>query len=380
VRTRILHVHNYSNWGGNLEHVRLVLQGLDRRRFEPCLAAPPGEDYLSRFKELDVRLFPFEARSRFDGSAVLALARLVRKQRIHVIHSHLRRTDWICCLARPLCPGRKWITTVHGEINRADDFTRAGGLRSWVYGWLLARGFHKVLTVSRELADQLVFEESVPRKKLRHLPNGIRIDRFQPVMPEVRRRNKKNLGVPPDSRVVIQMGRFGRRKGQRVLLRALADNAGKGRPWVCFFLGDGDDQAGCRRLAQSLGLGHQVHFWGFQADIVKYLGAADVVAMPSFSEGLPRGLLEGMAMGLCPVASDIGGVREALQTPRFGLTFPAGDHRILAETLDHLWQHPDYLRHLGMNARQRIESAYTADLLLKEQTACYTALLHQERS
>jgi glycosyltransferase involved in cell wall biosynthesis len=85
-------------------------------------------------------------------------------------------------------------------------------------------------------------------------------------------------------------------------------------------------------------------------------------------------------MGLCPVASDIGGVREALQPPRFGLTFPAGDHRILAETLDHLWQHPDYLRHLGMNARQRIESAYTADLLLKEQTACYTALLHQERS
>ena len=81
--------------------------------------------------------------------------------------------DWICAWARLLCPGRAWVTTVHGEVNRAADFRRQGGLRSAVYAQVLARGFDRVLAVSRDLAWRLVREEGVRSSRLVTLVNGV---------------------------------------------------------------------------------------------------------------------------------------------------------------------------------------------------------------
>ena len=88
----ILHLHNDSNWDGNLEHVRLVLSGLlSESAFRLYLAAPPEQEYLARFRELGVSLLPFRARSRSDLRAALSLARLCRRRAIQIVHSHRRQ-------------------------------------------------------------------------------------------------------------------------------------------------------------------------------------------------------------------------------------------------------------------------------------------------
>jgi glycosyltransferase involved in cell wall biosynthesis len=239
VSWRILHVHNYSNWGGNLEHVRVVLAGLrGDPAFDLLLGAPRTESYLERFRVLGVGVLPFEARSRADVRAVLQLARTVRRKGIHLVHSHLRRTDWICAWSRLLCPGRAWVTTVHGEVNRAADFRRQGGLRSALYAQVLARRFDRVLSVSRDLSSRLVREEGVRSSRLVTLVNGVEIVPPSASSPEERARARAALGIPAAAPTLVALGRFGRRKGHEVLLRAAA--AAPARPWELLLLGDGD--------------------------------------------------------------------------------------------------------------------------------------------
>ena len=375
MRRRILHLHNYSNWGGNLAHLRLVLAGLagdpDRELF---LAAPPQEGYLERFRGLGVGLLPFEARSRSDVRAVWRLVRLVRSHGIDLVHSHLRRTDWICAWSRLLCPGRVWVTTVHGEVNLGPDYRRRRGLRSAVYGRVLAR-FDRVLAVSEDLARRLALEEGVRTDRLTAIANGVAILPPSLPSPEERQVARRSLGIPEGAPTLLTMGRFGRRKGHEVLLRAAAREAAQGRPWEILLLGDGDLESGCRALAGELGLGARARFHGFQADTLPFLLAAEVLVAPSHSEGLPRALLEGMVAGLAPVASDIGGVREALEAPRFGLTFPAGDDGALAAHLSRLRFSPDLRRTLGERARARILERYSASRMVEQHRRLYDELL-----
>ncbi len=375
MRARILHLHNYSNWGGNLAHVRLVLEGLQHDpAWELLLAAPEAEAYLERFRGLGIRLLPWEARSRGDARAVLRLARLVRSERIDVVHSHLRRTDWIAAWARALCPGTAFVTTVHGEVNRGDDFRRRGGPRSAAYRFVLAHAFERVLAVSEDLAQKLADEEGVPRARLATLTNGVPIPEDPPSADE-RRAARQALGLPVDAATLVVIGRFGRRKGHEVLLRAAARETACGRPWQLLLLGDGDLEGECRALANRLGLAAHARFLGFQVDLVPCLRAAELVAVPSYSEGLPRALLEGMAMGLAAVASDIGGVREALEAPRHGLTFPAGDEEALGRILRELWESPGLRRDLGARARARVVSRYGVAPLLEQHRQLYRGLL-----
>lgn len=371
---RLLHVQNYSNWGGNLEHVRLVLDGLRSGGLELFLAAPPGEEFRRRFLDLGLTLLDFEARSRADAHAVLRLAALVRRHRIDLVHSHTRRTDWVCAWARQLCPGRTWLTTVHGEPNLGPDFRRSGSFKNRVYSFVLARCFDRVLAVSRDLAAWLTCCEGVPASRVITLTNGIDGQRFAPPSDEDRRRARNALGLAEPWPVLVMAGRFGRRKGHDVLLRAAAIELAAGRPWSLLLVGDGDLESACRDLAGQLGLERSTRFCGFQDDVRLFYRAADVVVMPSFSEGLPRGLLEGMAMGLAPVASDIGGIRELLAESSVGLTFATGEPHALAACLAALFGDPARRRRLGERARALVAERYRADQLIAEHLALYQEL------
>jgi glycosyltransferase involved in cell wall biosynthesis len=269
------------------------------------------------------------------------------------------------------------VTTVHGEVNRGDDFRRQASLKNAAYGFALAHAFDRVLAVSEDLARQLADEEGVPRRRLKALTNGVPAPLASLPSPDERRAARRALGLPAEAPTLVVIGRFGRRKGHAVLLQAAASEAAHERPWELLLLGDGDLEQDCRELATRLGLGPQAHFRGFQTDLMPYLRAAEVVAVPSYSEGLPRALLEGMAAGLAPVASDIGGVREALEAPRYGLSFPPGDTDALARQLAELWGSAELRRDLGERARARVVSRYGVERLVEEHRQLYRELLKQ---
>ena len=109
------------------------------------------------------------------------------------------------------------------------------------------------------------------------------------------------------------------------------------------------------------------------ANVAPWLRAIDIFVLPSLSEALSNSLMEAMACGCCPVASDVGGNPELVEDGQTGLLFPAGDSRTLAARLNLLLDEPEYRLRLGVQAERRMHQHFT-----REQAARAMGGIYQE--
>lgn len=123
-------------------------------------------------------------------------------------------------------------------------------------------------------------------------------------------RMRESLGVVGDARLVVAVGSLTARKGHRHLLSALAELA-DARVHVAI-VGEGDQRAALEQQIRSLGLGNRVHLLGRQGDAWRWTAVSDVLAHPSYHEGLPVALMEARVLGVPVVASDVGGAGQVL--------------------------------------------------------------------
>ena len=110
---------------------------------------------------------------------------------------------------------------------------------------------------------------------------------------------RRQLGLPEDAYVVLTVGELTKRKNQKVILDALAQ---QNDPTVHYVLcGKGDQRETLEQQAQTLGIADRVHFLGYRLDLPEIYRTADCFAFSSIHEGLPFALMEAMASGL-PIA------------------------------------------------------------------------------
>jgi glycosyltransferase involved in cell wall biosynthesis len=119
-------------------------------------------------------------------------------------------------------------------------------------------------------------------------------------------------------------------------------------------LGEGEGEAELRASCESLGLANVVRLVGYQQNVPDWLEAADINVLPSFYEGLPLTILEAMAAGLPTVASNVGGIPEAIEDGVSGLLVPPGDARELAKALSFLLRDEIICLQLGNAAKARV--------------------------
>ena len=134
-----------------------------------------------------------------------------------------------------------------------------------------------------------------------------------------------------------------------MLLRALVD-----LPAVSAVLvGDGPERGALERLAGELGIAGRVHFAGYTPAARAYLGAIDVLALPSRFEALPLTVVEAMLAELPVVATDVGSVREAVVDGETGVLVPANDPGALARAIGAVLADDVRARALGSAGRVR---------------------------
>ncbi|HEY1417500.1 MAG TPA: glycosyltransferase, partial [Myxococcaceae bacterium] len=118
-----------------------------------------------------------------------------------------------------------------------------------------------------------------------------------------------------------------------------------------------------RSALQAEAAGEEVRFLGFVTDVGRVLAAADVLALPSRTEGLPMAALEAMAAGVPVVASAVGSLPEVLGDGA-GVLVPPGDIEALRVALERLWD-PATRQALAHVARARVASRYGADVMAR---------------
>ena len=177
----------------------------------------------------------------------------------------------------------------------------------------------RVIAVSAKVRERLISDCGYPADKISVARNGVRFQEFARDAASGLR-FRESLGIPRERCLITILARLEYAKGIDLALQAIAlcgKNTGS-RPVHLLIAGTGALDAELRQQAAALGIGDQVTFAGFLADPKPALWASDCILFSSRREGLPLGLLEGMAAGCLPVVTRISGMPEVVSRPDLG--------------------------------------------------------------
>jgi len=307
---------------------------------------------------------------RLDAAAIRAARRLMNRDRVAIVHTHMAKAGAVGRIAaRSLTRRPRTVHTFHGHV--LDGYFSPGTERAFIQTErLLARTTDVLVAISPEIRDALL-DLSVGRLSQYHLvPLGLDLDSYLAVdgPPGTFR---ADLGVEPEVPLVGVIGRLVPIKDHATLLLALEQLPGVHLAVV----GDGELRASLEARVAEMGLGGRVHFTGWRVDMPAVLADVDVVALTSRNEGTPVALIEALAAARPVVATEVGGVAAVVRHGETGLLASAGDHERIAEAISRLLADPDLARRLSLAGREHVSHQFGARRLVEEIRAMYQDLL-----
>ena len=176
---------------------------------------------------------------------------------------------------------------------------------------------------------------------------------------------------------IVMTARFAAQKDHLTLLYALNGIAGD---YELQFIGDGPTLPLVRETAHRLGLEHRIKFLGDCSNVEELLSRAHLFVLSTKWEGLPISILEGMRAGLPVIATDVGGVKEAVDHGVTGYLVPPGGVLNLEGRILELVKNPERRLELGQAGRERYERDFTLERMLSRTAAIYNLLLVKGKS
>ncbi|NWF72436.1 MAG: glycosyltransferase family 4 protein [Nitrospirae bacterium] len=345
----VLFISNHGDivGGGELSLLQLI-GALNRSQWRPVLVVP-GEGVVAEQAGavgVPTYVVPMPAvtgTSMASLASIRALGRLIRKQDVQIVHANGTRAMIYGGLAAKIahCPA-VW----HVRVADSDG--------------LLDRALYKLS------ARVIVNSDAVRHRfswgaadRVHRIHNGVDTVRFAPRPPSSRQRAV--LGLSPNDRVVVSVGRFVPYKGYEDLLRAAAIVHRQDRAVHWVLVGDGELRSNLRRQAEALGIHQLVHFTGWLDDVREMLALAEVFVLPSHGEHFGRVLIEAMAMGKAVVATDAGGVPEIVKHGETGWLVAPGQPDGLAEAVRQLLANGEQCGRFGLVGRRIVEDCFSLD-------------------
>ena len=313
--------------------------------------------------------------ARRDPLALAKLARIARRFRPHIVHTHTAKAGFVGRQAAVLAAGPrpKIVHTFHGHVLEG----YFGGAKNALYRGLeraLARRSDRLIGVSEATVSDLVRLGVADRERFAVVPLGLDLDRFADQGEDSREAARKELGVADDEVLCTFVGRVVPIKRLDLLLEAIAEARKRDQRIRLLIVGDGEQRPELEALAGRLGIGAAVHFAGYRGDLASIWAASDIAVLSSANEGTPVSLIEAAAAGVPAVATDVGGVRETL-APDGSIIVPPADPGALADAIVSLASDPDRRAGAGERARQHALRHFGAERLLGDIDGLYRELL-----
>jgi glycosyltransferase involved in cell wall biosynthesis len=312
-----------------------------------------------------------------DLRALGALVALFRRLRPHLVHARSAKARFLAPLAARLARVPVTVQTVHGwSFNNAVDRRRP----LFVALERLARRLcdATVLVSQTDLAEGVALRVLPPTAAARGdavlIRSGIDFAAVGPRDGATRRTLRAALGVTDARPVISLVQRLSPPKTPLVFVRALPRILAERPDAVAWVVGDGPLRAAAEQAAVEGGGAARVTFLGLRKDVPDLLAASDVAVHSSLREGLPRVVLEALAIGTPVVATGVGGVPDVVTDGVTGLLVPPDDPAALAGAVLATLADPAAAADRA-RAGQAAVHPFAAQRMLDEQHALYRRLL-----
>jgi len=362
---RLLHLFVSLPVGGAENLLLSILRRLDPVRYESVVCTLGERGALAtQVEALGVPLLELGLMRRGGGRgrAVRALAELLRRERIDLLHAHLYHANLIGRLAARRV-GIPCVVSIH------NTYTRPKWHRRLVNWWLARRHTDAIIAGSEEIRRDILRYDHVRPELVQVIPNAVDLSRSASAL--TREAARERLGLAAEAYVLGTVGRLEEQKGHRFLLDALDQLRTQGLDVVLLLVGGGREEAPLREQAARLALGERVRFLGMRDDLGDLFRAMDLFVMPSLWEGLSLAMLSAMAAGLPVVATHVGGVPEVLGDDERGFVLPPGDAAALAERIAWCHAHPDATALAGIAGAAHVRANYSDAAMVKRVEAVY---------
>lgn len=200
--------------------------------------------------------------------------------------------------------------------------------------------------VANSVGLAMLAQKSYRKGKVQMIPNGVDTSVFYP--PEHR-------CIPDKALRMIFVARLVEQKGAKLVVQAMPEAARRlNSPLTLDIIGKGPEEYKLRSLVRDLGLGQAVCFSGWleRNEIAERMRKSDLFVLPSYEEGMPNVVLEGMACGLPVLATDIYGVKGLVEDHTNGILVPPGDVQAITDAIVAFGSSPETTQAMG---RQSLE-------------------------
>ncbi|HZS05708.1 MAG TPA: glycosyltransferase [Blastocatellia bacterium] len=372
-KIKVMHVLDSLSVGGMERMLINMVNGTDAGRFEHLICCVSRLGDAAGLLRPEVRCFDMGKGVARDLLMPRKIAQLMRAERPDVVHTR----NWsgvdgvIAQKLTKLSLHRSRL--VHSEHGRNLPYIHFEPFKSRVARRAIYHLADVVFAVSAELRDHYCRETGFSPRRMRVVPNGVNVARFDEADPKGVR---EELGIAADDFVIGMVSRLNPTKDLLTLARAFAEvyRTRSDQKLRLVIVGEGEERAKLESFAAGSGLEHAIILTGTRHDVPRLLRAMDAFALSSLSEGLSGAILEAMCAGLPVVATRVGANPELVTEGETGFLVEPRDGAAMAERLARLIADPEMARRFGAAGRRRVEQHYSLDAMVRRYEELYESL------
>ena len=367
----------------NLTHLAVALKKIGN---EVIVVSEPKEEEKGLFKELireGVKCYAICGIDNFSIrktiSAAKKIGKIIENDDVDIVHAQGIRHMLVASIAsRVFCHNKKIgivvsiHTTLHGRPYE--------NLAPLVESFLLNMCADTAIPVAKSVANKLVNSGLFPNK-VAVVHNGINLELCEMIMCD----DEYLSSVPHDfrssSRIIVgYCAKMVPHKGHKYLMKAISEVAKKFSDIRLVITSNGPLREKLKILSENFGIEKKVHFTGRieYRYLYQLLKRIDIYAFPSLAELFPFAILEAMAAGKPIVATNVGGVPEAVIDGVNGYMVPPRDPTSLAKAILRLINDPDKAREMGLKGRRLVEQRFSMDVITRKLNDVYELALKRK--
>ncbi|RLB03697.1 MAG: hypothetical protein DRG83_06440 [Deltaproteobacteria bacterium] len=347
---------------GGAERVLIDLAtGLRSYNIHTIVGSIDNGPLVSELRRKGIKVIILNKRSSRDFRFLWELCKVIRDNRVNLIHSHFSISHIYGWLASKIFHVPQ-IATIHGFISNSE--TR-------VFPFIL-KHTNQTITVADDLKKKLSASFSIGN--IRTIYNGVETKEDQLID---RQQAKNRLGLRSKDLVVGSVGTLRKVKAYEFLIEAIAKVKRMFPQVKLLLVGDGPQRPLLQKKAQELQLENTVIFLGYRKDIPQILSSLDVYVCSSLREGTSIAILEAMAASKPVVATNVGGNPEVVENGKTGLLVPPRNPQKIAEAIVSLLNDEDRRIRMGEAGLRRVKERFSISKMLREYEEVYHEVLHR---